>query len=188
MFGLLDWMFHDPNYILAIEPFTALALFGAATNVIFGISSGNKAKRAREEQARVEAANAARAADRMLEEDLPVMMGRQGSAIAKSGAKLEGSPFAVMMDTARRMTRDAGDIRSRGIQQAQYLRQQGRVERESAILGGITQGIGAGINAAANQASFNRSQGTGSGAPATIPSVDRNFYMPSNSLGARGGR
>lgn len=161
-----------------MDPFTAVALFGAVTNIAFGISAGNKAKQARDHQAQVERENAARAADRILEEDLPQMMGSQRAAIAKSGARLSGTPFAMMMDTARRMTRDSADIRERGQENARYLRQQGRVERDSAILSGVTQGIQAGISAGANQANANRARGTNAGFNANVPSVDRNFFMP----------
>ena len=142
-----------------MDPFTAVALFGGVVNLAFGISSGNKARRAREEQARVARENAARAANRMLSEDLPVMMGEQTVAVAKSGAGMEGSPFAVMMDTARRMTRDAGDVRQRGIQESQYLHQLGRTERRQAIIGGAMGAVSAGVSAAGMQAGANRERG-----------------------------
>lgn len=163
-------------------PFVALALFSGVTSLAFGISAGKKAKRAREEQARVEAENAARAADRMLNEDLPQMMGKQRVAIAKSGAEMSGTPFAMMMDTARRMARDAGDIRSRGVEQAQYLRQQGRAEQKQQLVAGFQGAVNAGISAAQMQSSASLSRGTNSSFSSAVPNVERNFNMPRTML------
>lgn len=175
---MFDWLISDPNgFVLAIEPFTALAIFSGAASMIFGVSSGNKMRRAREDEARVARENAARQADRILSEELPQMGASQRAAWAKSGFQTEGTPFAMMMDTARRMTRDAADIRRTGNVQADYISRMGRVERNQAIFGGIMGAAGAGMNLAGQNQALAAQRGT---APSgvTVPNVDANFFMP----------
>jgi cell division septum initiation protein DivIVA len=128
---MLDLLFGESQYIVAASPWVALAVFSGVAQTIFGLNSASQMRKARNEEARIARKNAARQADRILEEDLPSMMADQRVAVAKSGGVVSGSAFELMMDTARRMTRDAADIRRTGQVQSQYISRQGRIEAQS---------------------------------------------------------
>lgn len=159
---MFDFIVTDPDLFIRADlglSFAALAIFSAATNVIFGISSGNQQRRAREQEAAVARENARRQADRMLAEDLPQMGASQRAAWAKSGFQVEGTPFAMMMDTARRMARDAADVRRTGNVQAEYISRQGRVERQGMIAQGIMGAMNTGLQALGQKESMARFKG-----------------------------
>lgn len=178
---LWDLIFSNSGgYLLAIEPFTALAIFSAGAQAIFGINAGKQRERAMREQARVAEENAKIQANRILYEDMPRMMGDQTVAYAKAGVLPTGSAFANMMDTARRMTRDASNVRRGAALEAQYLRQQGRVERRNANMQAL---FGAG-NAALNIAQMEKTAAFTRGTTGTtMPNVDSQFYMPGGQYG-----
>lgn len=149
----------------AIDPFTALMIFSAASSAVFGIMGGSQQKKARDREAEITRINAGRQADRILQEEMPEMGGKQTVAYAKANVLMEGSPFIVAQTTARRMAQDATDIRRQGTQQAQYISQLGRIERQNAILQGFGGAISAGVKGVAqiNQADALRGMGSFSG-------------------------
>lgn len=145
----------------AIDPFTAMMVFSMGSQLIGGIMGGRKQERARQMEAEITRQNAARQADRILDEELHQMGGAQRVAYAKAGVLMEGSPFIVAQTTARRIAQDATDIRREGERQAQFLTQMGRIERQNALMGGIFGAAQGGVQAWGQSQIINQLRGPG---------------------------
>jgi hypothetical protein len=154
------------------EPITMMvigATMTAATNVM-GAQAQAAGARAKEDEARMQAALLRRQADaemtisgqaqRRRQEQLSKLTGGQRNAIAASGVTIEGSPTDVILDTTREASLDiaaieynakvkAGNLNYGAVMQdtnAANLRQAARTADKGAVIGAISPFIGLGGN------------------------------------------
>lgn len=122
----------------------ALGLFALVTSAIMQVEAGRQQKRQANENARVREDNAGRAADRILEDELPEVIGTIRATAGASGVESTvGSPYTAMMQAIEDAKKDAADIRREGTQGATYLRRQGESAQRAnnyAAVGGVLRG------------------------------------------------
>lgn len=120
----------------------ALGVIAAVYQMYNSFQASRDARKAAEEQARIEKERSMYAAADIYREGAQVA-GEIRAQVMASGFEMEGSPYIRAMRSLERAEEDAQRVLKFGTQEAAYITQRGRVQSEAYRNQGIAHGISA---------------------------------------------